>query len=241
METHNPKLNAIVSIRNLVHGISTDWKELKSLGAEIDELVQSASTQFINDTAVIAHERWLTELGKVNQNIGFLKDIMNRVVDKINAKDSKELAEIWDNHKAYSSDLHECLNTLSDLGKVHLSKQFHTKWIEKWKVIFSKFEDIQQLAAGSSLHLSMISEYTPDEVDELTDTILRNMPKQYTLEEAAQYEKEYMAAYENLKKEAGQKKNLWDRFLDLLAGGIQQSPAEIVMMQRWIEGEKGEL
>jgi len=28
----NPKLSAIVSIRNLVKGISTDWKELRTFG-----------------------------------------------------------------------------------------------------------------------------------------------------------------------------------------------------------------
>lgn len=35
--------------------------------------------------------------------------------------------------------------------------------------------------------------------------------------------------------------NLWDTFLDILAGGVHQSPSEHVMMERWIEGEKRDL
>jgi hypothetical protein len=87
----------------------------------------------------------------------------------------------------------------------------------------------------------MIEEFAPGEVDELTDTILKNMPMRYSMEEAVQYEKEYMQAYEELKRQAKEKKNLWDRFLDILAGGTQQTPAEMVMMQRWVNGEKGDL
>lgn len=241
MTSQNLKLKAIVSIRNLVVGISSDWKELRSLGAEMDDLVNSASTLFINNAQVLAHERWLLEMGRIEKNVQSLKGIMNEVIDKINARDSRELAEIWNRHKKYSTDLLDRLNTLHALGKSHLAAHYQIDWEDIWQSIFDKFIAIQKLVEGSSLHLSMISEYTPEEVDELTDTILRNMPRKYNMEQAMQYEKEYMEAYEQLKQEATQKKNLWDRFLDILAGGAQQSPAERVMMQRWVNGEKGAL
>ena len=237
----NPKLKAIVTIRNLALGISNDWKELKSLGADIDESVRNASNEFINQAPVITHERWLAEMGKMNQNTLSLKGIMNQTVEKINNRDADGLTELWNSHHEFSTDLLERLNTLFKLGKIHLPEGQHTAWSKKWNVVFDKFVAIQQLVEGSSLHLTMISELAPEEVDELTQTILKNMPVRYTMEEALQYEKEYMEAYEELKKEATQKKNLWDRFLDILAGGIQQSPAERVMMQRWVNGEKGEL
>ncbi|MEM6700979.1 MAG: hypothetical protein AAF599_21435 [Bacteroidota bacterium] len=237
----NPKLKAVVNIRNLVVGLSTDWKELKTLGTEIDTAIRSASTTFINHAPTLAHERWLTEMGAVERNVVELKSIMNQVVTKINQKKSNDLAVIWNQHKNYSTALSERLHDLYTLGKTHLSVQYQSMWEQKWQQIFNQFLQIQALADGSSLHLTMIEEYTPDEVDELTDTILRNMPKRYSLEEASQYEQEYMEAYEQLKKEATQKKNLWDRFLDILAGGTQQTPAQRVMMQRWVNGEKGDL
>lgn len=241
MTTQSPKLKTIVSIRNLVYGISSDWKTLRALGREIDEMINTASTLFMNKAPIIAHERWLLELGKIEQNRTALNAIMNRVVDKINRRDAQDLAETWNSHQEYSSSLLENLTNLQVLGKTHLPESEQQQWNNHWTLVMDKFESIQQLVEASSLHLAMINEYTPAEVDELTHTILQHMPKKYTMEEATQYEQAYMKAYEELKHEAQQKKNLWDRFLDLLAGGTQQSPAERVMMQRWVEGEKGQL
>ncbi len=239
--TQNPKIKAVVSIRNLVLGLSTNWKALKSLGAEVDDLVEKSNTIFLSNARIVVHENWLTKIGQVRKNVLALKRIMNQTAAKINSKNSNGLSEIWNSHESYSHDLLDQLNILHEFGKVHLSENHTSKWEETWTAIFDKFVSIQELAKGSSLHLSMIKEYTPEEVDELTDTILRHMPKRYTMEEAIQYEKEYMEAYEELKQIATQKKNLWDRFLDILAGNVQQSPAERVMMQRWVNGEKGEL
>ncbi len=237
----NPKLKAIVQIRNLVLGLSNDWTDLKSLGASIDEAVNEANDTFIDKTPIVHHEGWTLLMTEMQENVNALKGIMSKSAGKINSKDSEGLVELWDSHKEYSSNLLENLNSLFNLGKEKLPKSEITSWEGKWNTVFDTFLEIQNVVEGSSLHLTLISEFAPDEVDELTDTILRNMPKRYTMEEALQYEKEYMEAYEELKKEATQKKNLWDKFLDILAGGFQQSPAERVMMQRWVNGEKGDL
>lgn len=237
----NTKLKAIVSIRNLVMGLASEWELLKTTGAEIDVKVEEASRLFLNNALPDVHERWLTELGQVRENVTYLKGILRSVTEKINAKDSSNLSELWDNHMAYSSNLIKRLTIMEALGQIHLNKQLHHQWQNIWRETHTKFAKIQELVQASSLQLAMITEYTPQEIDTLTETILRNMPIKYTLKEAAQYEAEYMSAYNQIQQEASQKKNLWDRFLDILAGGAQQSPAQMVMMQRWINGEKGEL
>lgn len=52
-----------------------------------------------------------------------------------------------------------------------------------------------------------------------------------------------MQAMEQIKADSSAKSNLWDRFLNVLAGVVpfEESPVERVMMQRWIDGEKGAL
>ena len=130
--TQNPKLKAVVSIRNLVLGLSNDWKELKSLGAEIDESVHNASTKFINQAPIAAHERWLTEMGKMEENIHSLKNIMNQSVKKINNRESEGLAEIWNSHTKFSTDLLDRLNTLFELGKTHLPEGYQSSWTKNW-------------------------------------------------------------------------------------------------------------
>ena len=93
-------------------------------------------------------------------------------------------------------------------------------------------------ADACKLELEMIEKYTPKELDEISQVITKLIPDDFTFEEADKYEKEYLKAVKELKKEFRKDKNLWDRFLDVLAGGTHQSPSERVMMQRWVDGEK---
>jgi len=83
--------------------------------------------------------------------------------------------------------------------------------------------------------------YTLQEIDEISNNILAHLPPDYSIEEIKEYEKDYLIALDEVKKEFSQKKNLWDEFLDILAGGTHQSAAERVMLSKWIEGEKGTL
>jgi hypothetical protein len=96
-------------------------------------------------------------------------------------------------------------------------------------------------ALAYKVELQMIEKYTPEELSKVTQTILHNIPDNFTFEEAEKYEREYLKAMDDLEKEFHEEKNLWDTFLDILAGGTHQTPAERVMLNRWMEGEKGEL
>lgn len=75
----------------------------------------------------------------------------------------------------------------------------------------------------------------------MTQTILDHIPRDFSFEEADKYENDYLSAVEDIKAEFRLEKNLWDKWLDLLAGQAHQSAAERVMMTRWLEGERRDL
>jgi hypothetical protein len=95
--------------------------------------------------------------------------------------------------------------------------------------------------ASCRVLLQMIERYTPDELNAITKIIADQVPLDFTYEEAVEYQNDYYKALVNFKKEFKEEKNLWDKFLDILAGGTHQPPSERVMMERWLDGEKGEL
>lgn len=72
----------------------------------------------------------------------------------------------------------------------------------------------------------------------MMQSILVRIPEDFTFEEADKYEQDYVKAFADYEKEFSSDKNWWDTFLDILAGGTHQSPAERVMMKSWVEGEK---
>jgi hypothetical protein len=87
----------------------------------------------------------------------------------------------------------------------------------------------------------MIARYSPDELNKITKIIVDQIPLEFTYEEAVTYQKDYYKSLIDFKQEFKEDKNLWDKFLDILAGGTHQPPSERVMLERWIEGKKGEL
>jgi len=79
---------------------------------------------------------------------------------------------------------------------------------------------------------------TPKEFEIIKESVQKHTPDNYTKEEAQDYSKEYVSAVKDYKDEFKKHKNLWDRILDFLAGGVHQSPSERVMLDRWVEKKK---
>ena len=241
MVKENSKLKAVVKIRNLVSSTVDDWNKIKLLGREVDLLTNEA----IAIIAKIADEnlahKWSEKIHSYNDNVSALKDIMKQAIDKIENRNASDANQIWESSTNHSNSIVAIVTDMETSGLDVIPENLKLKWSNIWAEAKEKLQQIRSLAVGSELKLAMIESFTPEEVSELTDEILIHMPMDYSVEEAEKYEKEYLVAYDEIKAKASLKKNLWDRFLDLLAGGTQQSAAEKVIMQRWVNGEKGKL
>ncbi len=239
MENFNPKVRAVVAIRNMATGIKNDWKTLEEEGRKIDELLQKGSKIITNSNDKALEKIWIVELEDYIKNLTSLRSVLSTVHSKIQSRDVTNVKSVWDEYERFSGPLKEAVERLKNADSSALPMTEAKELLNIWGEIDSSFARIQELAQGCSLQLGLMEEYAPSEIDEFSDTILRHIPISYSEEAAIQYEKEYMKAYEEIKSEAS-KKNLWDRLLDGLAGGVQQTPAERVMMQRWVNGEKGD-
>jgi hypothetical protein len=116
-------------------------------------------------------------------------------------------------------------------------------WFGIWAVIQSNIYTVQGIGHSAFIQLQIFEKFNKQEIDDLSNEIVKYMPQSYHIEDAIQYKKEYLTALAQMQEEADKKDNLWDRFLNLLAGNLpfKQTPQERVMMMRWVNGEKGEL
>lgn len=240
-QNFNPIIEAVMSIRHLVIASSEKWTAMRINGAIVQKNLGKASSLIEKYTSVNAKEEWKYEMNNYTENLKQLKMIMNSAISKINNKKSNSLVEDWNNYPQYSDGIKSNLTNLKNIGKAVLPENKIQDWNFIWTEISVCNKKIQNEAEASRIQLKMIEEYSPEEVDDLVNSILKHIPSKFTIDEANKYTDEYMKAFEDIKKEACQKKNIWDKFLDILAGGSQQTPAQRVMMQRWVDGEKGEL
>jgi hypothetical protein len=240
-ESINPKIKAVLSIRNAVKGIADQSSQMRETGKKLDSKVENSLSLYMDQVSAESHELYLETIGRYRKSVLELKSILNTVIGFINTREAKNLTPTWDKHITYSNEVKSYLNSMYQLGLNNLESGSDQSWVKQWEEVFDSYDEIENISDSCKISLALIESCAPEEIDEFTQTLLKHIPVNFSIEQAEQYEKEYLAAYEELKKQASQKKNLWDRILDVLAGGTQTTPAQMVMMNRWVNGEKGEL
>lgn len=236
----NPIIEAVVSLRHYAMAVSENWNSMKSIGALINNDMEEATQLIEKYGSNTTRQRWSGELIDYNATKDHLQEIMNFVISKIKAKTTDGISERWNEYPGHVHTMEAYYDSMKNLGRSALPENKKQVWDELWHGILGAHEKIGNEAKAIGIQLGLMEECTPEEINELTDTILKHIPIKYSVKEAHKYTGEYMTAYEELKKEAAQKKNLWDRFLDILAGDTQQTPPQRVMMKRWVDGEKGD-
>ena len=236
----NPIIEAVVAIRHYAIAVSNNWSSMKVIGAVLKDDMEKATDLVQNYGANDTRVQWTKELSAYDAAKSQLLDIMNNTISKIQSKSAKGLVDNWNRYPIYVSKMVSGYERMKELGFSVLPENKNEEWTKLWNSIAVAHTKMGEEANAIGIQLDLMEQHKPEEVDELSDTILRHIPIGYSKQDANKYTGEYMGAYEQLKKEASKKKNLWDRFLDILAGGTQQTPAERVMMQRWVDGEKGD-
>ena len=241
METkeYNSKLRALLSIRNFHNAFEKHYEQLKKIEEEFDKLSTNALSIIETNCKKDEVDEWEVSKKDVSDSINSINDVLSLLQKKIEGKERTDSKELWKQFGIYENKFKKAYRFSEKLGYDLLPENAH----KHWEKDICNFEDavmplIVSHADACKLELEMIEKYTPKELDEITQVVANLIPDDFTFEEADKYEQEYLNAVKELKQEFNKDKNLWDRFLDILAGGTHQSPSERVMMKRWVDGEK---
>ena len=240
--SRNPGLRALLSIKNFSATLEKDYSQLIQIENDLKEVNKNGLLIIEENATPGAGEKWKLNVAEMNNAVAAMNDTLDVAKEKITKLEKDNFTALW-------SQLALHLNAFKDSSKKSGSAGFEllpATAHEPWQKDYLQFE--QPLADLVVAHvescrilLQMIERYTPDELDVITKIIADQVPADFTYEEAVVYQQDYFKALVNFKKEFKEEKNLWDKFLDILAGGTHQPPSERVMLERWIEGEKGDL
>jgi len=240
--SHNPGLRALLSIKNFSAILLQDYAQLLVIEKDLEGQHKNGLLIIEEHAAPEAADKFKLTASAVTKALTGIKNTLNSAKDNIEKKETAGITELWQqlglNVKQLKADVK---NLISTGYKLLPETQF-----TKWESAFAKAEEpmVQSLVDhvdSCRVLLQMIEKYSPDELNQITKIIADQIPPDFTYEEAVVYQQDYYKALVNFKKEFKEEKNLWDKFLDILAGGTHQSPSERVMLERWIEGEKGNL
>lgn len=234
----NPVIKAVQSLRKLALEVKSDNDEIEILRNQIRPKIEEAEKMLLNTNDNYVSTVWIKNKENLLENGAELIKILNEIEQQFSKQNIASLSAIWKNHQNYKDLVLSNLSNLSNIGLAIFSGEKLNQWNLIWDEIYKILHKILSIGETYKLKFEMMESLNPTEVDSVTADILKHIPLDYSDEDAYQYEKEYMQAYEELKKSQSKNKNLWDKILDILAGGVEETPAHMVQMKRWLEGTK---
>ncbi len=240
--TYNSELRALLSIRTFSKLLNKHYAQMILTEVDFDALNKQATSIIETHCTIAQQQIWVNSLEEVTKSITNIRQILKLAKQDIATNSNLNSLEFGELFDLRLTKLRQANKALAALGFSILPQSTH----KHWEKDICNFEETVlpifiSYAKACSVELKMIKKYTPKELDVITEIILNDIPESFSFEEADKYEKDYYKAAVDLKLEFRQDKNLWDTFLDVLAGGANQSPSQRVMMQRWLEGEKQDL
>lgn len=241
-KTYSSGFKNLLSVRKFSGLLEKHYAQLMQIEKDQNELNKNILGLVEAHAPTETVELWQLGVKEINIAVSSVNQILNTAKAKVANKVRSDSSEMW---QQFDSQLIRLKEATKNLAHLNAESLLETEQLT-WKNGIATLEDtflplVGTYAEACRVELQMIERYTPAELDKINLIILNHIPKDYTAEEVDQYEKEYLVAVQDFEQEFHEDKNLWDTILDILAGGTHQSPAEHVMMERWLEGDKHDL
>jgi hypothetical protein len=239
----NPKLRAAIKLRHLVEAIHTDWAQLATVGQTVRKQLAQATELMKAHGDDERRARFDGLAAEIQQEAAAVEAMLSKADKALKQDLPIDPATDWGTMQGHLHAVEAKFRQMQELCADASDPTNAGDWKALWTVVLANLAVIHGICTSAYLKARMIAELSGAEADALTQTIIKHIPRSFSLAEADRYEQDYLAAMDQIKEDAGKNANLWDRFLNILAGMVpfDESPAERVMMQRWIEGEKGDL
>jgi hypothetical protein len=239
----NKHLHSVIKLRHLKNASQNNWEMLSNTRKMVGTIISEAHQLMNKFGKTTAKEQFATDGKCLATNISDIQQSLNDFKQFIQDPKSIDPEIAFQKFNNTLERTNELFDSISSYPDIYFKDMDITEWSDTWKVIKSNMTIVQGLGESAYIKSLMIKNFNDEEVDKLTKEIVRYIPQTFNLLEADKYKQEYLQAVKEIEQESNAKENLWDRFLNVLAGAIpfKQTPEERVMMRRWLDGEKGEL
>ncbi len=230
------KMRILMSIRNFEQDFLAHSKKIKLYSDEltsnyekaVDYLNRYADHEFKKQWDELLNETYV-HANQMNQQLTLIGNDFS-LVEK-----HAELIKIFDEHK---NVLYMTSKKLEDIGFQALPESKHEEWKTQFVVMESSFKPkVENEISADKFILDFISRYDKGEQEKALKIISENVDEDIDWSDPKQYEAQYIKAISEFQREF-KPQNLWDSFMELLAGGVHPSPSERVMLEKWADGEQ---
>lgn len=237
-ENLEARWNILMSIQNFKDDLKYTTKRIRM---RTDSLIQVYETalDFLDENNQLDLSKQKVESDYLN-GVRVHANQMIHALDLINKSKGKNKPALSDQITVFEDKLERMIESALDfegMGNKILQDHLLQKWNKDFCVFDIKYaDDFENFSITLKLINQFYENYSPDEIKVITKIIAKNKDNILESTEAEKYEIQHLKAISQFKREF-HPQNLWDKFLEILAGGVHPSPGERVMLNNWIEGK----
>ncbi|WP_336958980.1 hypothetical protein [Chryseobacterium contaminans] len=226
---------ALFYIRNANITLERDATEILRMLKELQQLTNRSRLVFSTYCSLSQHNLWQSVLEDMSENIKNIRMQFEFILENIIKKNTINSPIFWQQNKVYTDEMEVSHKKITQLAIQVLPEEERLSW----KTTICNFYDeifslLIPLIGMCRLELDFIEKHSPKVFSQTAMDIIKDIPKNYTLQEAKEYEHEYLKVLTNYSHEFYRKNNFWNSLLYFLSGGMYPLPSERTLSKRWI-------
>ena len=239
----NESLHAAIKLRHLTASAKNNWQILNNTKNFVQSIIAEANHLMSEYGSENGQKMYKRDYQNLSNELSSAQAQLDKFAAFIRLETKMDIEDAWNIFNKAQDEMSVIFSRISNYSGEAFTKAVSSDWKDTWDVIKSNLYTVRGVGETAYIEVKMIAEFGRKDADELTARIVRHIPQSFNLLEADKYKADFLQAVKEIEEESGKKDNLWDRFLNFLAGNIpfKQTPEERVMMRRWLDGEKGEL
>jgi len=230
--TYYSQFVALFYIRSTNLKMEKDVTEVLRILKELQHLTNRSRLVFSTHCSLSKHNLWQSVLEDLMDNIKYLRIQFEYITENSTNKNRINSLMFWQQNEIYMHRLEETYKKLIKLAIHVLPKEERLTW--KTTICNSHdeiFSLLIPLTVICKLESDFLEKYSPKIFDKAVLDIIERIPEDYTLQEAREYEHEYLKSTK-YGHESGKKNNFWDSLLYILSGGLSPLPPKISPSRR---------
>lgn len=232
------RLNVLMSIQNFENDLN---RAIENISETTNQLIRRYE-EGLNFLTQI-NKLDLSERKREMENLNGMRVHSNQMIhslelietsDDENVKMSEQISIFEQKQKRMSEYALRFENLGSNILKGDLLQTWKDRYCVYQKDYAEKFEKSKKKLV---LINQFYEKYSPEEIELISNIIAENRENYSESADAENFKIQYLKAISQYKQEFNPT-NLWDRFLNILAGGVHPTPEEKVMLTNWMDGKQ---
>lgn len=232
------RLNVLMSIQNFENDLN---RTIENISNCTNQLIKSyeEGLNFLKQSDELDHSEQKREMENLN-GVRVHSNQMLHALEIIDTSDDEKL-KMSEQISVFEQKLNrmsEYALRFENLGSNVLKNNLLQTWKNQYCVYRKSYsEKFDKYKKTLVLINQFYEKYSYEEIALISKIITENQRNYSDLSDAENFKIQYLKAISQYKQEFNPT-NLWDRFLNILAGGVHPTPEEKVMLTNWMDGKQ---